>query len=292
MSIRQYRALAAVGEHGSFARAADALNLTQSALSAQIAALETTLGAQLFDRRRRPPQLTQAGRIALRHADAIIARHEELADALRPKRPGAGELRLGVVPSVLTTLLLRTLMRLRDVHPDLMINVTSDLSGQLLEGVKTGALDAALMQNTPEPEPGLVWREAARQEVIVVAPPQSTETDLHTLFAAWPYIRFKRDAWVAPRIEARLADLELEPRTHAEIESIEAIHELVSLDFGISILPDIGPRLGDAPALRVLRLGDPPIIKVIGLLSRADTAKRAICRIVADAVVEVSRPAD
>lgn len=289
MSIRQYRALVAVGAHGSFARAADALNLTQSALSAQIAALETTLGAQLFDRKRRPPQLTQAGRIALGRADQIVAQHDELAETLCTKRTGPREVRLGAVPSVLTTLLARSLMHLRETHPDLRVNVTSALSGPLLESVRSGDLDVALMQNTPEPEPGLVWREAAQQEVVVVAPPDSEETDLDALFAAWPYIRFTRHAWIAPRIEKRLAELDLAPPARAEIESIEAIHKLVSLGFGISILPDVRPHVGEAPPLRVLRLGDPPLVKVLGLLSRADCAKKTACRLIGNAVIDVCR---
>lgn len=284
MSIRQYRALNAIGAYGSFARAADALNVTQSAISSQIVALETTLGVQLFDRNRRPPQLTAFGKVALRHAQTIVAQHDELLETLGAGRSSSAELRLGAIPTVLTTLLPRALILLRERHPELLVSVSSGLSGRLLDSVRSGEIDAALMHQPRTIGPDLEWREVTRQSIVVVAPPMSTATSLPELFAQTSYIRFNRSAWVAPLIEARLASLGLEPTPRAEIESIEAIHMLVSLNFGASILPDVGaPRISGA-RLRVLPFGEPPLFRAVGLLARPGGAAQAARRLTADAL--------
>src|SRR3712207_5299675 len=104
MSLKALRTLRAIARHGTFARAADAVGLTQSAVSLQVKALEDEFGAQLFDRTRRQPTLTEAGRIVLARAEEVLALYDRIPDALsdehggppaprgrpdRPVRPGA-----------------------------------------------------------------------------------------------------------------------------------------------------------------------------------------------------------
>ncbi len=73
MSIRQLKTLLAVADAGSFAAAAERLGLTQSAVSAQIRNLEADIGAVLFDRSRKPPTLSEAGRALLPQVRDIVA---------------------------------------------------------------------------------------------------------------------------------------------------------------------------------------------------------------------------
>src|SRR6476619_5726117 len=76
VELRHLAALQAIAEHGSFGRAAEALGYTQSAVSQQLATLEKLVGQRLVDRPagQRPAELTEAGRMLLAHADAIVAR--------------------------------------------------------------------------------------------------------------------------------------------------------------------------------------------------------------------------
>lgn len=282
ISIRQFKALEAITEHGSFAAAADALNVTQSAVSMQVIALEQALGVTLFDRKRRPPRLTADGAIVLRRAKAIVAQYDDLFDSLAKARPYRGTFRLGAIPTVLTSLLPEALMALRDREPGLTINVSSGLSGELMHLVEQGELDAALMHKPSTSNPALTWRDVAQQRIIIVAPPDSTQESVHEVFRAHHYIRFNRAAWVAPLIEKRLGELGIEPDTRAEIQSIEAIHLMVGLGFGVSILPDVGANSPSGAALRILDFGAPPIHRTIGLLSRLDTSKQDARRLVGD----------
>ena len=290
MSIRQFRALQAIGEHRSFARAADALNLTQSAISMQVAALENALGTSLFDRKRRPPELTRTGKIALRHARAIVSHYDEMVDAITAVRAYRGEFRLGAIPTVLTNLLPDGLIALRASSPELVVSVASGLSGDLLEMTASGEVDASLMHRPRTIDPGLEWCEIARQQIVVIAPADSVETTPEAVFAKHPYIRFNRRAWVAPLIEGRLEELGIAPRTHTELQSIEAIYLMVGLGLGASILPDVGDGKHGSEGLRVLGFGEPPLYRSIGLLSRRDLTKKATRTAVAEAFVAAARP--
>lgn len=288
MSIRQFKTLEAVCERGSFAAAARALNLTQSAVGMQITALEELLGVTLFDRKHRPPRLTAAGTIVQRRAKAIVAQYDGIFDALAEACPYRGTFRLGVIPTVLTNLLPAALVNLRDREPGLTINVVSGLSGVLLRQVEQREVDAALMHKPIELAGGFVWRDVAQQRVVLVAPPNSTEETVEEVLDAHPYIRFNRAAWVAPLIEERLRELGIDPDTQAEIQSIEAIHLLIGLGFGVSILPDVGGVVGSASPLRILDFGAPPIHRTIGLLSRKDVSKTNARRLIGDIFAQVA----
>jgi len=288
MSIRQFTTLVAIGEHGSFAAAAKALNLTQSAVGMQVTALEQALSVTLFDRKRRPPRLTAAGFIVLRRARGIVAQYDGIFDALAEARPYHGSFRVGAIPTVQTNLLPAALVALRDREPGLIINVASGLSGLLLSQVEQGELDAAVMHKPNELRADFAWRDVAQQRVVVVCPPNSIEETVEGVLDSHPYIRFNRAAWVAPLIEQRLEDLGIEPVARAEIESIEAIHLMIRLGFGVSILPDVGEAGGSGLPLRILDFGTPPIHRTIGLLSRQDTSKRNARRLVGDVFAEVA----
>ncbi len=288
MSIRQFRTFTAICERGSFAEAAKAVNLTQSAVGMQVAALEHTLGVTLFDRKHRPPRLTSAGEIVLRRARNIVAQYDSLSDALSATRSYRGSFRLGVIPTVLTNLLPAALVALVDREPGLTLTVVSELSGVLLRQVEQGRFDAALMHKPNHLHDGLAWRDIAQQRIMVVAPPNSTQETAEEALGSYPYIRFNRAAWVAPLIEQRLGSLGIETDTRAEIQSIEAIHLMIRLGFGVSILPDVGGAGGSVAPLRVLDFGSPPIHRTIGLLSRKDNSRRNARRIVGDTIVEVA----
>ena len=288
MSIQQLAAIEAIHEYGSFAAAANALNLTQSAISMQVASLEQNLEVSLFDRNYRPPRLTNAGKIVLRRAKIVLAQYQGIFDELVEARPFQGLFRLGAIPTVLTNLLPPALMRLRDQEPGLTVNVMSSLSGELISHVRHQKLDAALMHKPSDIGSEFSWRDIAQQRIVILAPPHSIEEDPKAVFATHPYIRFNREAWVAPLIEEQLNQLAIEPDTRAEIQSIEAIHLMVSLGFGASILPDVGNAHPIEVPLRILDFGSPPIYRTIGLLSRNDTAKQNARRVIGDAFVKVA----
>src|SRR5690606_15609123 len=132
-------------DHHSFANAARMLNMTPSAVSMQISGLEKMLGATLFDRRHRPPRLTRAGETVAQYARGIVEQYDTMVERLADARAHRDSFRLAAVPTVLANIVTTTLLALRRQHPNLVVNVTSNLSGALVNLVDIGEVDGALM---------------------------------------------------------------------------------------------------------------------------------------------------
>src|SRR3712207_1850582 len=150
MSLKALRTLLAIARHGTFARAADAVGLTQSAVSLQVKALEDQFGAQLFDRTRRQPTLTEAGRIVLARAEEVLALYDRIPDALSDERALAGRLRLGAVQTALSGPVPDALLLLRRAHPRLRVHVAAGMSAELARRVSAGGVDGSI---PPRPAP-------------------------------------------------------------------------------------------------------------------------------------------
>jgi len=145
-SLRQLQYLVELAERRNFRQAADACFVTQSTLSAGIKELEATLGTRLVERGRRTMRLTPAGEEVVTRARAIIAAAEDLAKFAKGARePFSGPLRLGVIPTIAPFLLPAVLAALRQRYPELKPFLREDLTANLLERLRRGTLDFALI---------------------------------------------------------------------------------------------------------------------------------------------------
>lgn len=145
-SLRQLQYLVQLAERRNFRQAADACFVTQSTLSAGIKELETILGTQLVERSTRTMRLTAAGQEIVARARAIIAAAEDLASFAKGARePFSGPLRLGVIPTIAPFLLPAVLAALRARYPGLKPFLREDLTANLLERLRSGGLDFALI---------------------------------------------------------------------------------------------------------------------------------------------------
>src|SRR6266576_5544726 len=130
VELRHLAALEAVGRTRSFGRAARELGYTQSAVSQQIALLERNVGQRLVDRPGgpRPVDLTDAGRLLLRHADAIVAQLDAAqADLAAFTEGAAGPLRVGIYQSVGARILPALLRRFRQDWPLVEVSVREEI---------------------------------------------------------------------------------------------------------------------------------------------------------------------
>ena len=169
-TLRQLQYLKLLSEHGSFSRAAENAHVTQPTLSAGIQELEKILGAPVVDRARSGVILTAAGQEAVRRAEDILTRAEDLVQAARGAgQPLAGRFRLGVIPTVAPYLLPRALPVLRDRFPKLKLFLREDLTQRLIGALKAGALDAALIA-LPYDMNGLDWAHVEDDELLAAAP--------------------------------------------------------------------------------------------------------------------------
>lgn len=156
----QLRSFIAIAETGTFGAAAATVNRTQSALSMQIKKLEDQLGCELFDRSHRRVTLTQQGEIFLGYAKRMVQLQWEAYSRIRePDVQGA--IRFGTPEDFATHYLPGVLASFRQYHPRVQLNVSCDLTLNLIEGFQRGEFDVILVKRDPQRVRGgtKVWRE-------------------------------------------------------------------------------------------------------------------------------------
>jgi len=154
------RAFVAVARAGSFTRAGDTLFRSQSAISLQIRKLEQILGERLFRRTARSVTLTPAGERLMSYAERMLSLHDEALSAFREAEV-SGLVRLGTPEDFATAHLPGVLARFAEAHPGLQLEVTCDLTLNLMELFHAGRLDVALVKREPSAavEGQRVWSE-------------------------------------------------------------------------------------------------------------------------------------
>lgn len=150
LELRHFAALEAVETEGSFGRAAVKLGYTQSAISQQIATLERIVGEQLIERPGgpRPVSLTEAGRLLLRHARAIVARLQAAQADLAAFSAGeAGSLHIGIFQSVGARILPEVMRRFSRAWPNVKVELReAHADSELADLVERGVLDLTFIQ--------------------------------------------------------------------------------------------------------------------------------------------------
>lgn len=170
-TTRQLEYLAALSEHLSFRRAAEACYVTQPTLSAQIQELETTLGTRLFERNKRRVLPTTSGKELARRAAVVLQAIDDLLDAAQVHRaPLSGPLRLGVIPTVAPYLLPAVLPSIKRRFPRLELFIREDPTERLLDLLARGELDVLLLAR--ESKLGDVARLDLFRDPFLLAVPQ------------------------------------------------------------------------------------------------------------------------
>jgi LysR family nitrogen assimilation transcriptional regulator len=146
MEFRQLRYFVAIAEHGAFSKAAEKVFVAQSALSHQLAMLEDELGVRLLHRTRRGVELTDPGRIFLAHATSILRQVEDArSSVLSLAGEPSGKVVFGVPHSVSNALALPLLQAVRQQYPKIELELTEELTGNLVPQLRTGQLNLAIL---------------------------------------------------------------------------------------------------------------------------------------------------
>ena len=279
---RHLASLVAIAEYGGFAAAGQALGRSHSAISLHIKALEAEVGATLIDRRARPAVLTPDGEALAEQGRRLQRVLDDIA-ALRTGDRLSGRLAVGIVPTAMAHLAPPALARLRKAQPDVRLDIRTGLSGELAGAVEAGELDAALVTGPDLAPTVLQMRHIIDEPLIVIASP-ATRGGEADLLAAHPFIWFSRKTWAGQQIERRLLDRGLRVTPAMEIDSLEAIEELVRNGLGVSIVPDRG-RAGD---LRRVPFCQPQAMRRLVLLTRPRSPRTRLI----DALATALKPPD
>lgn len=273
-SLRTLKSFVSVARQGSFAAAAADVSLTQAAVSLQMRNLEQELKRELFDRSARVAQLNAAGQALLPWAERMLALdaelHEELRSAALRVDPLRGAYRIGAVVSAVAPLA-HAVVALKQRHAGLELKLISAKSGELAAMVAGGQLDAAvLVRDSRRAPPGLGWT-ALYDEPLVLLAPAGNKAGLSKLLETEPFLRFDRSERTGALVERALRQLKVTARDFLELNSIEALAELVRQRVGITLLPLLRrARWEQDLTLRVLQLPAPAPARSIGLLYRRE----------------------
>lgn len=237
MNLRQLRSLSAILQQGSFAAAGDRIGLSHSAISVQMQQLENSLGAELFDRGRRPVALTVEGARIANIAGEILDQLETIKQVANGAE-SMDSVAIGFIPTTVQYLLPRVLQALGREFPELQVRVKSGLSGELAAAVARRELDYALLTTPAVEIPELDITAVASEPFYVIAPADRAGVSADDeLLRSMPYIAFSRRTWVGQHIAAKLQQRGIHIRESIEIDSLEAIENLVAMGFGVSIVP-------------------------------------------------------
>ncbi|MFK7864952.1 MAG: LysR substrate-binding domain-containing protein [Pseudohongiellaceae bacterium] len=170
-SIKQLKYICAVAEFRHFSKAAEACYVTQSTLSASIQDLESQLGAVIFERNKKSVLITPLGERLLHQARIILGDVEDfVAIANSNEEALAGEVRLGVIPTIGPFLLPTLLSQLREQYTKLKLYLREDMSANLVERLQQGKLDVIILA-FPYPLPDIETTSLFKDEFLLCLPP-------------------------------------------------------------------------------------------------------------------------
>lgn len=171
MKIDDISAFVAVVRNQSISAAADALGLTQSAITRRVQNLEQALGVELLDRTVKPPKPSLVGKQVFEQCARVLLEVDRLRDLVQEDHAPTGVFRLGVIQTIGDVVLLDTLQKLNQAFDGLHTEVTSGWGAQLVQRVANAEIDAAvaLFPATKVLPEGLRGRTLGRIELVVVA---------------------------------------------------------------------------------------------------------------------------
>jgi LysR family transcriptional activator of nhaA len=232
----------AVAHDGNLTRTAERLNLSQSALSVQIRKLEDRLGQPLFERRGRQLHLTEAGRIALDHADTIFATGDELLDTLRETGRARQALRVGAI-STLSRNFQVAFLRPVLGRPDVEVILRSGSGRELIAGLEALSLDVVLTNQPPARDAllPLVATRLSDQPVGLFGPRAllAGAASLAGLLGRVPLILPTAESDIRAAFNTLCQRLDVLPQIAAEVDDMAMIRLLAREGVGLALVPPI-----------------------------------------------------
>lgn len=294
-SLRQLTYLVELAERLNFREAAQARFVTQSTLSAGIKELESVLGVQLVERDRRTVRLTAIGEDVVTRARGVLVAANDLVESARiTAQPLSGPLRFGTIPTIAPFLLPEILSPLRRAYPDLKLYLREDLTDRLLERLRAGSLDVALIA-LPYDAEGLHVEALFKDEFWFVVPendPAARDKEIairkldpadvllmeeghclrsHAIAACGP----RRGGW-SPKLEAT---------------SLYTLIQMVEGGMGVTLLPEITLKGGILKGTRLVArpFGVPAPSRTLALVARRTSPRLDEVKLLGDFIIERHR---
>ena len=294
-SLRQLRYLVELADRLNFRQAAEASFVTQSTLSAGIKELENLLGVQLVERDTRVVRLTPVGEEVVERARGLLAAaHDLVSTAKSAAEPLTGLVGLGAIPTVAPFLLPGLLPALRRRYPALRLYLREDLTERLLERLRAGQLDMALIA-LPFETGELLVRELFKDEFWFVA----REDDPHAQEKAvavksldpGQVLLLEEGHCLREHAIAACGGRLANPESRIEATSLSTLIQMVEGGLGVTLLPEIALKAGALRGTKLIARPFAPHVpsRRIALVARPGSARRRDFELLADFVAEHER---
>jgi DNA-binding transcriptional LysR family regulator len=243
MRIQQLEYATAVARFGSFRRAAEALHISQPALSENVRRLERELGVEILDRRRSGATVGEHGRELLPHMLAVIEAADNLKRAADDSRALSRTVRVGTVTAATVPLLAPPIHAFRKSHPTTLVEILTAQQAGIHRALLEGSMDLGLVDylEGDEMPPEFESTELLRGHPVVCLRPDdelaSAETIRSSDLWARPLIA-TRAGHVMHRYLTRLLDGR-EPTSSYSADGAEMAKLMVAAGLGIAVLPDL-----------------------------------------------------
>ena len=242
IEFRHLRTIKAIHEAGGLARAADQMNITQSALSHQVKGLEDQAGVELFVRRSKPLKLSPAGQRLLKLAEQVLPQVEALQDEFSGLRAGnTGRMHIAIECHACFEWLFPVLEQFRRAWPDVDVDIRPGLAFDALPALLREEVDL-VVSSDPEELPGVTFVELFDYNAVFVA------ASTHPL-ADKPFVEaqdFRGETLITYPVDKTRLDVfsqvlipaKVEPAAIRQVELTAVILLLVASNRGVSVLPD------------------------------------------------------
>lgn len=281
-SIKVLKNFLAITRHKSVAAAAREIGLTAAALGQQIQQLENDIGLELFDRTKRSLTLNRYGQDLIESITEIVAHYESLGSSFKSEL--SGSIVLGALVSTLMGAFGQTVNELKQLYPELDIKLIAGLSSNFLDQVIDGSLDAAIVTESPYALPQHVqWTELYTEPMVLIYPNlkngNKKVSDLRP--KDLPFIRFERNTWTGHLVDQTIRANKLIIKEGMELNSVEAIIELVRQGLGYSIVPKLANiAWSQDRQLIIQNLPGKAIFRKVGLLERKKHSRQNITQVI------------
>lgn len=293
MTLRELQYLVELARLKNFRRAAEVCNVSQPTLSTQIRKLEDELGVILVERGARKVVLTAAGEEIVTRAERMLREAGDIrAIAARHSAPEAGRLRLGVFPTLGPYLLPALVPRIAQAFPKLELQLVEEKSDLLLEKLKAGQIDAALLA-LPVHEDALETARLFDEPFILAVPPEHAFAPRQTVTLddlTGQKLMLLEDGHCLRDQAINLCHRWGADETAGfRATSLETLRQMVAAGMGITLLPALATRgpLAENSNLRLLPFRDQPQpSRTIGMLWRRSSALTPVLRRIAKLATE------
>ena len=284
MTPEQLITFATVAEHGNISHAAQALHLSQPAVSGQLKLLQEAFGEPLYQRAGRGVRLTAAGEQLLAHAERLRETFRQ-AKALREAMRGLerGTLRIGASTTPASYLLPYLIADFHARHPDVLVTTshgnTAEIVAALLDSVDIALIEGPPGQELPLGTQVTAWRE---DEIVAIVPSghplAGSDQQALASLGAYPLVLRESGSGVRQIVERAFARDGVAMRVALEIAGVEGVKEAVRAGMGVGFVSAMSIRHEDG-ALHRLQVAPQPLVRRFSILMpHAATPSRAAAR--------------